>query len=111
MEHIAAFLLIIGCSEDLTECRELPAPAAVYETIEDCDAELPYSFGDFVGAHPQLFAQCFEVDPMLTEADAEIVWEITGDGHLYASVEPIDGSEVVVASNLERDETDSAEER
>ena len=32
MEHIAALLLIIGCSEDLSQCCELPAPVPVYET-------------------------------------------------------------------------------
>ena len=41
MEHIAAFLLIVGCSPDLAECREMPTPTAIYETIEDCEAERP----------------------------------------------------------------------
>lgn len=102
MEHIAAFLLLIGCSEDLSQCRELPAPTPVFETIQDCDAELPYEFGTLASAYPQLFAQCFEVDPELAETDAEIVWHITADGHLTASVEPIRGEEVVVASNRDR---------
>ena len=102
MEHIAAFLLIIGCSEDLTACHELPAPEPVFESFEDCEAELPYSFGDFLDRHPQLFAKCFEVDPMLAETDAEIVWEITAEGHLMASVEPIGGQEVLVASSGDR---------
>ena len=41
MEHIAALILIIGCSDDLTQCRELPAPTPIYETKQDCDAALP----------------------------------------------------------------------
>lgn len=97
MEHIAAFLLVIGCSEDLSQCRELPAPEPVFETMQDCDAELPYSFGKFASAYPQLFAQCFDVDPELAETDAEIVWHVTADGHLTASVEPVE-SDVLVAS-------------
>ena len=111
MEHIAAFLLIVGCSEDLSQCRELPAPAPVFETVEDCNEELPYSFGDFVDAYPQLFAQCFEVDPLLTETDAEIVWEVTPEGHLVASVEPYEPPEVVVASNHARKEEETVTRR
>ena len=43
MEHIAALLLIIGCSDDLSQCRELPAPVPLYEAAEDCNRALPDS--------------------------------------------------------------------
>ena len=99
MEHIAAFLLIVGCSPDLAACREVPAPTAVYETIEDCEAERPAISAEHDGAAPRMFVQCFEVDPLLTETDAEIVWDVTDDGKLSAWVEPYEPSEVLVASN------------
>ena len=35
MEHIAAILLMVGCSSDLRQCEELPAPTAIYETDQD----------------------------------------------------------------------------
>lgn len=104
MEHIAAFLLIVGCSQDMVHCEELPAPEAVYETVQDCDAVLPSYTQRFKGAHSQLLAQCFEVDPLLTETDAEIVWEITKDGRLLASVEPITGEDVNIASGAVSDQ-------
>lgn len=104
MEHIAAFLLIVGCSQDMVQCEELPAPEAVYETVQDCDAVLPSYTQRFKGAHPQLLAECFEVDPLLTEVDAEIVWEITKDGRLLATVEPIDDEDVNIASGAVSDE-------
>lgn len=99
MEHIAAFLLIVGCSPDLAQCRELPTPTAVYEALEDCEAERPAIAAGHEGAAPRMFAQCFEVDPLLTETDAEIVWDVTPHGKLTASVEPYAESEVLVASN------------
>lgn len=98
MEHIAAFLLIVGCSQDLSQCRELPAPQPVFETVQDCDAVLADSAKPYAGSHPQLFAQCFEVDPLLAETDAEIVWDVTAGVGLTASVEPIADKEVLVAS-------------
>lgn len=102
MEHIAAFLLIIGCSEDYSQCREIPAPLPVFETIEDCDAELAYSRPDMTSPLPKLLAGCFEVDPLLAETDAEIVWDVSVDGELVASVEPIGSGEVLVASTDSR---------
>ena len=92
MEHIAALLLIIGCSDDLSQCRELPAPTPVYETKEECDEELPSSLGAFTGQFEQLFAQCLPVDPAMEEEDAELVWEVHPDGTLIASVEDAAGA-------------------
>jgi hypothetical protein len=40
MEHIAAFMILIACSDDLQACNEIPAPAVAYETVQECEAEL-----------------------------------------------------------------------
>lgn len=96
MEHIAAVLLIIGCSDGLDQCRELPAPVAIYEAREECDADLPYSLGAFTGQFDQIFAQCVPVDPALAEEDADLAWAIQRDGTLVASVEAVGAT---VASN------------
>jgi hypothetical protein len=98
MEHIAAVLLIIGCSDGLIQCRELPAPTSIYEAKEDCDRELPYSLGAFTGQVEQLYAQCIPVDPAVEEDDAELFWEVHPDGTLVASVH----APVMVVSNSQR---------
>jgi hypothetical protein len=89
MEHIAALLLIIGCSDDLLQCRELPAPVPLYEAAEDCNRELPVSLGAFTGQYGRLFARCVVVDPALEEEDAELTWDVRPDGTLVASVNAI----------------------
>jgi hypothetical protein len=96
MEHIAALLLIIGCSDDMTQCRELPAPVALYETAEECEAILPDALTGFTSNYPQLMAKCVTVDPAMEEADAELVWNIQPNGALYAAVEVPD---VMVANS------------
>ena len=45
MEHIAAMLILVGCGASDTSCRELPAPAAAYETMEDCQSMLAPAIG------------------------------------------------------------------
>lgn len=102
MEHVAALLMLVGCSTDLGACRELPAPAAVFETMEDCDARLIDALAGAAGTYPRIFADCIAVDPALEEVDAEIVWDVTSAEGLVASVEPIHDPEVLVASSESR---------
>ena len=111
MEHIAAFLLIVGCSPDLAECREMPTPTAIYEAIEDCEAERPSIAARYDNAAPRMFAQCFEVDPLLTETDAEIVWDVSSDGKFAAWVEPYSSEEVLLASKHDGKESETVVRR
>lgn len=100
MEHIVALLLIVGCSDDLATCQELPAPVSVFASAEECEAELPVSLRRFTGRYPQVLAKCIDVDPALEEADAELVWDIDPEGTFYASV---DAPAYVVASTSKGD--------
>jgi hypothetical protein len=102
VEDIGALLLIVGCSDDLSQCRELPAPVSIFETKEDCDQQLPDSLRAFTGQFEQLYAQCLSVDPAMEDEDAELVWEVHPDGTLVASVEAappqrVEPTETVVA--------------
>lgn len=96
MEHVAALLLIIGCSDDLRTCAELPAPVPIYETLEECQSELRPALAASRGARPHVVATCVEVDPALEEADAELTWDVRPDGTLVAS---IGAPDLIIASN------------
>lgn len=88
MEHIAALLLIVGCSHDMKQCDELPAPAPIYETYGECGTELQAALRRFEHVRPHVMAKCIYVDPAMEEEDAELVWDIKPDGTLEATVEP-----------------------
>lgn len=96
MEHVAAVLLLVACSDNLEDCRELPAPVPIYESIEDCDTELPFTMSDLSGKAPRILGTCVYVDPALEEEDAELVWDIQPGGTLLARVEI---SNYAIASN------------
>ena len=101
MEHIAAILLIVGCSNNLQDCHELPAPVTVFETAQDCAGQRPFTLDDMAGQQPRIFGKCLPVDPALEEEDGSIVWDVTPDGRLEASVEQpggIDDNSLVVAA-------------
>ena len=99
-EDIAALLLVIGCSDDLSQCRELPAPVSIFETKEDCDQQLPDSLGAFTGQFEQLYAQCLSVDPAMEDEDTELVWEVHPDGTLFAAVEAAPPPEIESTDTL-----------
>jgi hypothetical protein len=103
MEHIAALLFVVGCSNSMTDCRELQVPVSVYETEQACTAERPFALGDLQGRAPHIIGKCLTVDPALEDDYDQIVWNVKPDGTLIASLEV---SGMVVASNTVRPEKD-----
>ena len=99
MEHIAALLLIVGCSGDLKTCDELPSPVTIFETSAECDAQLPVTLREFGSQRPRVLATCVPVDPAMEEEDAELVWDITPDGTLRASVESANMNVAAIAGH------------
>ncbi len=98
MEHIAALLLIVACSGDMTRCQELETASAVYETREECEDELQPTIRLFVTGYPRVMGQCVFVDPAVEEEDADLVWHVTPDGTLLAMIEV---PETLIASGPE----------
>lgn len=70
----------------MKDCRELPAPAPIFETAQECDAELPVALRQLNGRSDRVVATCVFVDPAMEEEDAELVWDIRPDGSLEASI-------------------------
>ncbi|MER8369186.1 hypothetical protein [Mesorhizobium sp. M0306] len=103
MEHIAALLLVVGCSNAMTACRELPAPVSVFETTAECMTARPFAVIDLQGQAQYVVARCLAVDPALEDDYDSIIWNVRPDGTLDASLE-ISG--FVVASNGARPEKD-----
>ncbi|MER8847658.1 MULTISPECIES: hypothetical protein [Mesorhizobium] len=103
MEHIAALLLVIGCSNTMAECQELQVPVSVFATADECTAERPFALGDVQGQAQHVVAECLAVDPALEDDYDQIVWKVRPDGSLDASLAI---SNFVMASNTIRPEKD-----
>ncbi len=89
MEHIAAFMLLIACGDDLQTCQEHPAPAVAYETVEQCRADLTPALHTMSASQTKSFGKCIEIDPALFYEDVEIVWDVTREGGLEVSLDVI----------------------
>jgi hypothetical protein len=102
MEHIAAIMLLVGCSHGSLACEEVPAPQVAFETMEECVRFLPSALGG-AGAHAGkrfVRGRCAAVDPAWVEEDVEISWRMSGNS-LEVDVRqsaPVAG-DVIVAEN------------
>ena len=101
MEHFAAFMLLIACSDDLSNCRELPSQMVSYESVQICDAGMEAAMRQYSNMAPTLLGKCVEVDSALFLEDAEITWTINPDGDLRVSINPMDMSsgETIIAQS------------
>jgi len=95
MEHIAAIMLLVACSDDLGACREMPAAVPFYMSAAECEAELEPAIIAVTQSAPQAFGQCLAVDPAGEGGDATVTWEIREDGVFRAALEYND---VLIAS-------------
>ncbi len=85
MEHIAALLLVIGCSGDLKDCREIPPPDTVFETMEQCASRLVPARKQAQRSAQRVYLQCLPVDASKDEEDARLQWQVR-NGKLQAEV-------------------------
>ncbi|MEZ5840788.1 MAG: hypothetical protein R3D02_10325 [Hyphomicrobiales bacterium] len=63
MEHIAAILLLLACSDNLKDCEEAPGDKLGYESLEACETDIDARLRRFMPAGPVVYGQCVEVDP------------------------------------------------
>ncbi|HEV7307100.1 hypothetical protein [Ensifer sp.] len=97
MEHIAAIMVLVGCSQATAACREVPAPTVAFETVEECRALLSPAIEATGTAFKFAYGACAEVDPALFVEDAIIDWEVAAPGRLTVRVQADDGGYVVAA--------------
>ncbi len=95
MEHIAAFMLLVGCNVGGQECREIPVPVPAYEDVAECTMELRTQLRLNEQAADRVYGVCKDVDEEVFEQSATLDWSITKDGRLEVR---FDGEPQVVAS-------------
>lgn len=88
MEHVAAIMVLIGCGHGDIDCREMPAPAVGYETVQQCEADMEAAMRSASNERPIVYGQCATVDPAMFEQDAIVAWNFSDRGELLVDVVP-----------------------
>ncbi len=82
MEHVAAFMLLVGCSGDISVCKEIPVPVAAYENVAECRQQLPLQIRLSGAADQRVFGACKEVSEEVFQQSATVDWSVSRDGQL-----------------------------
>ncbi len=107
MEHIAAIMLLVGCSHGDLTCEELQAPQVAFESMEACVGALPAALGGAGAGRRIVHGRCAVVDPAWVEEDVEISWRLSRQNGLEVHVRPArsQARDVIVADNAYPAET------
>lgn len=83
MEHLAALMLLVGCSADAVVCRELPVPIPMYGDAAEClrDLGLQMRLADA----DRVYGVCGETDGATIAQATAVDWQITRSGRLTVS--------------------------
>ena len=100
MGAAAILLMIVGCNGGVEDCRELPAPAPFYASIEECEADNTLAATRFRAELDHIYGACAAFDADMIGTDAEIVWDVTREDGLVVAVEPTAGEEVYVLARI-----------
>jgi hypothetical protein len=85
MEHIAAFMLLVGCNADASVCKEIPVPVAAYEDQAECDQDLALQIRLSGTADEKVYGACKSVDEEVFEQSASVDWTISRSGKLLVT--------------------------
>lgn len=101
MEHIAAIMLLVGCSHGGLTCEELQAPQVAFESMEDCVGALPAALGGAGAEKRIVHGRCAAVDPAWVEEDVEISWRLSRQNGLEVHVRQASppAQDIIVADN------------
>lgn len=86
MEHLAALMLLVGCSGDVSVCKEIPTSVPAYQNVADCQADLPIQIRMIGSADKRVYGACKAVSADLFEQPATIDWAVSRDGRLMVDV-------------------------
>ncbi|KQT53674.1 hypothetical protein ASG43_17710 [Aureimonas sp. Leaf454] len=95
MEHIAAFMLLVGCNADASSCHKLPVPIAAYESTDECQQELGLQIRLGGAGQEKVYGACKEIDEEVFEQSETIDWSVTRSGKLLVT---FDAEPQIVAS-------------
>ena len=87
MEHIAAFMLLVGCTGDVSVCKEIPVPVAGYESVQECQQNLSLQIRLSGTSDRKVFGACKAVSEDVFERSASLDWSVSKNGQLSIQFE------------------------
>ncbi|MFD2236318.1 hypothetical protein [Aureimonas populi] len=101
MEQVFAFMLLVGCSPDASQCSEIPVATPTYSSIEECRADLPLQMRLTDTYDARVMGACEAVDEAMMEQDATVEWAVSRNGELKVALVPVEPAATASLDALE----------
>ncbi|RIY02135.1 hypothetical protein D3218_07520 [Aureimonas flava] len=95
MEHVAALLLLVGCTPDSSVCTEIPVPQPIYRGLEECEAAKPLAMRLSGTYDRRVMASCTGLTQAELDGSASVEWAVNRAGDLAVK---LDAAPQLVAS-------------
>ncbi|WP_279479985.1 hypothetical protein [Aureimonas sp. SK2] len=82
MEHVAALLLIVGCTSDSSVCTEIPVPQPIYRGVGECEAAMPLAMRLSGTYDRRVMGSCTGLTQAEVDGSASVEWAVNGAGQL-----------------------------
>ncbi|WP_061936454.1 hypothetical protein [Aureimonas sp. AU22] len=82
MEHVAALLLLVGCSPDASVCTEIPVPQPIYRSVGECEAAAPMEMRLSGTYDRRVMARCTGLTQSELDGSASVEWAVNRAGEL-----------------------------
>lgn len=82
MEHVAALLLIVGCTPDSSVCTEIPVPQPIYRSITECETTKPLAMRLSGTYDRRVMASCTGLTQAEIDGSASVEWAVNRAGNL-----------------------------
>lgn len=86
MEHVAALLLIVGCSPNSAVCAEIPVSQPIYRSIEACEAAKPLAMRLTGTFDNRVVASCTGLTQAELDGSASVEWAVNRAGQLMVEI-------------------------
>ncbi len=86
MEHVAALLLLVGCTSDSTVCTEIPVPTPIYRSMAECEAAKPLEMRLSGTFDRRVMGSCTGLSQAEVDGSASVEWAVNRAGQLSVAL-------------------------
>ncbi len=100
METAIAIMLLVGCTDDMQTCKELPGSQTQFAAVDECESSIEDMMwaeaGD--GRYPQILGQCVSQKQVGGEVK-KVSWDVLPSGGLVPKAD--DGAVTMTAELMQ----------
>ncbi|WP_182085437.1 hypothetical protein [Aureimonas sp. ME7] len=82
MEHVAALMLLVGCSSDASVCTQIAVPQPIYRSVAECESAMPLAQRFSATYDRKVVGTCTGLSAAELESSPSVEWAVSRSGRL-----------------------------